>query len=57
MDSRKVKSLVKAATAAANEIERLRFLYLPHYEGKIGEPNLKILNRLRKSLQKVEEQK
>lgn len=41
------KELVRAANDAANELKRLRDVLLPHYEGKIGEPDHGILQRLR----------
>lgn len=50
MTEKQVIRLIVAAKAAADEIERLKYLFLPYYEGKIGEPDLDVLEALRKAL-------
>lgn len=47
MKKNTAKELVRAANAAAKELSRLRDVLLPHYEGKIAEPDHGVLQRLR----------
>lgn len=44
-----------ALKAAAKELSRLRDVLLPEYEGKIGEPNLKVLNLVLNAIAKERE--
>ena len=37
-----------AVAKGIEELERLRGVLLPHYEGKIGEPDIEVINRMRK---------
>ncbi len=46
----RVRVLRKALVACADELERLRYVLLPRYEGMIGEPDAKVLQRARKAL-------
>lgn len=41
---------MSAALAALDELERLRGVLLPEFEGKIGEPSLKVIARLREAV-------
>ncbi len=49
MSDRKKDNALRACIA---ELERLRDLYLPTYEGKIGEPDKRVIDRAKRALVK-----
>lgn len=52
MSSEKKPQMLQALEAAALELQRLRDVHLPHFEGKIGEPSLEVLNQVKKAIGK-----
>lgn len=53
MSSEKKPAMIQALEAAATELQRLRDVHLPTFEGKIGEPSLEVLNQVKKALGKA----
>jgi hypothetical protein len=49
--------LLEALKAAEKEIRRLHRVHTPHFEGKIGEPDLLVARQARKAINKAKGKK
>lgn len=49
--------LLEALKAAEKEIRRLHYLHTPYFEGKIGEPDLRVARQARRAINKAKGKK